>query len=216
VTVLLDADTVFLNEPVELLAPYGLVPGQFATVIARPEPENSILEIVKGFSSRKRGMQLAVLGNYDPGNTYHCAVRAAAGPEVRFLGAIYDKAVVRSLRCHSAFYVHGHQVGGTNPSLVEAMGAGNAVIAHDNKFNRWVVGEGARYFQSETDLDAVLTTLLAHPEQLQAMRAKSSGRFKAEFTWDRILDQYEKLLTRQRPSALILTLCATLSSETAG
>ncbi len=187
------------ESPSDVLAAYGLEPGRFATAIARPEPENSILEIVSGFSRRPRGMKLAVLGNYDEGNAYHRAVREAAGPEVLFLGAIYDKAIVQALRFHSAFYVHGHQVGGTNPSLVEAMGAGNAVVAHDNKFNRWVVGEGARYFSTAQDLDGLLSQLLAHPETLQAMRAKSTARFQAEFTWDRILDQYEKLLSRFLP-----------------
>lgn len=187
------------DAPVDPLTALGLVPGQFATVIARPEPENSILEIVKGFSSRPRGIKLAVLGNYDPANAYHRAVREAAGPEVRFLGAIYDKAIVRALRFHSAFYVHGHQVGGTNPSLVEAMGAGNAVIAHDNKFNRWVVGEGARYFRSAEQLDQLLTEILQSPDGLARLRANSQKRFSTEFTWDRVLDQYEKMLTRFLP-----------------
>ncbi|MBL2382416.1 hypothetical protein ELJ13_30045, partial [Klebsiella pneumoniae] len=67
---------------------------------------------------------------------------------VRFLGPIYDKHVLSSLRLHCAAYVHGHQVGGTNPSLVEALGAGNAVIARDNRFNRWVAGDAAVYFEA--------------------------------------------------------------------
>ena len=67
-----------------------------------------------------------------------------------FTGAIYDKSIVQALRFHSAAYIHGHQVGGTNPSLVEALGAGNAIIAHDNRFNRWVAGEVAFIFPIKT------------------------------------------------------------------
>ena len=67
-------------------------------------------------------------------------------PNVRFPGALYDPAVVQALRHHARLYVHGHTVGGTNPSLVEALGAGSPVLAHDNVFNRWVAGPGARFF----------------------------------------------------------------------
>lgn len=188
-----------LEASAEPLQALGLTPGKYATVIARPEPENSILEIVKGFSRRERGIKLAVLGKYEPDNRYHAEIKAAAGDEVVFLGAIYDKAVLKSLRFHSAFYVHGHQVGGTNPSLVEAMGAGNAVVAHDNKFNRWVAGDGARFFKSSDDLDGVLSMLLSGPGDLERMRVASRERFVSDFTWDRILGQYESLLTRFLP-----------------
>lgn len=177
----------------------GLEPGRFLTVIARPEPENSIFEAVRAFSRRPRGQVLAVLGNYDESNAYHRAVKAAAGPEIRFLGAIYDKAVLRSLRFHSSAYVHGHQVGGTNPSLVEALGAGNAVIAHDNRFNRWVAGDGGVYFKDADECAALFDTLLATPQQLDAMRVASRGRHQEQFTWERVLAEYETLLLRFHP-----------------
>lgn len=178
----------------------GLMPGRFMTVVARPEPENSILEVVQGFSRRPRGMTLAVLGNYNPNVRYHAKVQAAAGPEVKFLGSIYDKPVVQALRAHSAAYVHGHQVGGTNPSLVEALGAGNAVIAHDNRFNRWVAGEGAAYFKDSAGFAAVLDRLVADPASFQQMSDASRLRFKQAFTWPAILGEYESLLQAWLPA----------------
>lgn len=177
----------------------GLEPGRYLTLVARPEPENSILEVVQGFSARSRGVQLAVLGNYDEGNAYHRAVRQSASAEVKFLGAIYDKPVVQALRFHCMAYVHGHQVGGTNPSLVEALGAGNAVVAHDNRFNRWVAGDGAKYFNGAKAFANVLDDLQNNPQALQAMRAASRQRFEAEFTWARILGEYEELLAMYLP-----------------
>ena len=177
--------------PVEAL---GLEPGRYLSVIARAEPENSLLEIVQGFSRKPRGLKLAVLGKYEPGNAYHQAVKAAAGDEVMFLGAIYDKKVVQALRFHSAAYVHGHQVGGTNPSLVEALGAGNAVIAHDNRFNRWVAGPGAAFFDGADGFAAQLDAILADPTRLDSMRKASRERFEAEFQWEMILSAYERLL----------------------
>lgn len=173
----------------------GLAPGAYWTLIARPEPENSILEIVSAFSRRKRGVRLAVLGKYEPErNPYHRAVLAAASAEVLFLGAIYDQAVVKALRFHAAGYLHGHQVGGTNPSLVEAMGAGNAIVAHDNTFNRWVAGPHARFFDSEDACAAILDELLQDENTLIEMRAGIVSRYQDELTWDRILKQYEDML----------------------
>jgi glycosyltransferase involved in cell wall biosynthesis len=179
------------DEPVKAR---GLRPGHYMTVIARPEPENSIMEMVEGFSRAPRGIDLVVLGNYEDSNPYHRAVRQAASSEVKFLGAIYDKEIVQSLRFHSMAYVHGHQVGGTNPSLVEALGAGNAIIAHRNKFNAWVAGDHARYFSGADDFNRVLNDLLANPGQAAEMGRHSRERFNAEFTWNKILGDYESLL----------------------
>jgi len=205
-TIAYGADRVS-SMPEDAVRALGLEPGRYLTLVARPEPENSILEVVSGFSKRLRGMQLAVLGNYNEGNAYHRAVKAAAGPEVRFLGAIYDKPVVQALRFHSAAYVHGHQVGGTNPSLVEALGAGNAVIAHDNRFNRWVAGEGARYFSNADGFAVLLDEFVAAPGQLELMKQASIKRFENGLTWESILAQYEVLL---------LTFAKNLGADRAG
>ena len=198
-TIAYGADAVD-NAPTDPVLALGLEPGRFLTVIARPEPENSLLEIVRGFSARERGYQLVVLGNYSDENPYHREVRSAASSEVRFVGAIYDKTVVQALRFHSAAYVHGHQVGGTNPSLVEALGADNAVVAHDNRFNRWVVGAAAVYFDGADSFSACMDDLLNDPARLGVLRANSRARFAEAFTWSDILAQYESLLVRFLPA----------------
>jgi glycosyltransferase involved in cell wall biosynthesis len=173
----------------------GLEPGRYLTLIARAEPENSILEVVAGFSAARRGLKLVVLGNYQSGNAYHRAVKAAASDEVVFPGAIYDPAVVQALRFHSLAYVHGHQVGGTNPSLVEALGAGNPVLAHANPYNRWVAGEGASYFSSSGEFAQRFEELVANETLRQERRLHSRARHAETFTWEKILEQYEQLLT---------------------
>ena len=189
------------TEPVHAL---GLKPGKFMTVIARAEPENSLLEVVQGFSAKPRGCELAVLGNYEERNDYHRAVRAAASNEVRFLGAIYDKPVVQALRFHSAAYIHGHQVGGTNPSLVEAMGAGNAVVAHDNRFNRWVARDGAAYFTCAKSVSARINELLSSATRLDDLRRLGQAQFNSGYTWADILNQYENLLDRYLPTRSVM------------
>lgn len=188
------ADRVESADP-ELIAPYGIVPGGYALVVARPEPENSVLEIVRAFSRRPRGMKLVVLGRYQPErNEYHRETLAAASNEVVFPGGIYDAAVVASLRVHAQLYVHGHTVGGTNPALVEALGAGCAVLAHDNVFNRWVAGAEAAYFYDEDDFARQLEVLLGDERKLCLMRGASVRRFEEQFSWPKILKAYESLL----------------------
>ena len=187
---------------VSIVQGLGLEPGTYLTLVARPEPENSVLEVVRGFSQRPRAQTLVVLGNYLDTHPYHRSVKAAASREVRFLGAIYDKAVLQALRQHCSAYVHGHQVGGTNPSLVEALGAGNAVIAHDNRFNRWVAANAACYFHDAQTLESAFDLVLGGGEPLQRLQVAAVRRHAAAFTWDRVLADYDVLLTSHLPRIL--------------
>ena len=184
-----------------LLSRFGVAPNGFSVIIARPEPENSFLEMVRAFSRIRRNHKLMVLGNFTPEkNSFHRLVMESASEEVIFPGAIYDSATVNALRLFARFYLHGHRVGGTNPSLVEALGAGCAVIAHDNKFNRWVAGPGAAYFKDEQECARIFAELLEDEATRKSMQADSRKRFQARFTWDRILHDYEDLLTRSYPN----------------
>lgn len=193
------ADSV-ADAPADFVRALGLEARCFLTVIARAEPENSLMEIVAGFSRKRRGYKLVVLGSYDPvRNQYHRAVIKAASPEVLFLGAIYDQEVVRALRFYSVAYLHGHQVGGTNPSLIEAMGAGNAVIAHDNQFNRWVAGDSARYFRGADECSERLDQVLSSPSMLAEMKLGALQRHREMFVWEMVLAEYEELLLEWLP-----------------
>jgi hypothetical protein len=110
------------------------------------------------------------LGKHEAGHAYQRAVQAAASDEVIFPGAIYEKPVVQALRFHARFYVHGHQVGGTNPSLVESLGTGNAVLAHDNAYNRWVAGDAEVYFADEPGCAGAIERLLIGGDDLAALQ----------------------------------------------
>ncbi len=179
----------------KILETIGLEPSSYVLVVARPEPENSILEIVRGFSSKDRGYKLLILGDYHPeDNEYHRVVKASASKNVLFAGALYDPTAVSSLRYHSLLYIHGHTVGGTNPSLVEAMGAGNPILAHDNAFNRWVAGDDNHYFRDENELNTKLDELLKNKIELAKMSSSSYARHQKHFTWEIVLKQYEELL----------------------
>lgn len=184
-----DADATVLSR-------YGLRKKEYLTLIARPEPENSVLEIVRSFSKKRRNCNLVVLGKYDQTSEFQASVMKAASEEVKFIGPVYDRVSLAALRYFGLAYCHGHRVGGTNPSLVEALGAANPVIAHDNPFNRWVAGRAAAYFASEADLDNIWEGLIDRPDVTRLMSQEARSRCLSEFTWPKVLSSYEELLDR--------------------
>ena len=155
---------------------------------------HSLLPIVEAFSRVYRGVSLVVLGELDEANSYHRAVREAASEEVLFAGAIYDPPTVQALRFHARAYLHGHKVGGTNPSLVEALWAGNAVIAHANPYNAWTAGPDQLFFGDATELDEAIETVIG--DDVWVARARKAARLRAaqDFNWGDILKAYESEL----------------------
>jgi len=176
----------------DIVLSFGLIPDRYLVTVARIEPENNILPIVQAFSRRHRGAKLAVIGRMDKTNAYHRRVLEAAGEEVVFPGAIYDPDTLRALRFHARAYLHGHSVGGTNPSLVEALWAGNAVIAHDNLFNRWTAGPQQLFFKDVETCDAMITRSLEDAAFVDVARAAAKHHAAARFDWTDVLEAYER------------------------
>lgn len=182
---------VISDAPVEPVAALGLVPQDYFISIARIEPENSILEVIEAFVRVGTGRRLVVLGKLTPDtNAYHRQVRAAANGQVLFPGAIYDQEVVRALRFHCLAYIHGHQVGGTNPSLVEALGAGNPVIAHDNRFNRWTAGEGQSFFRDREECAEHMSRFASGAVDRQERSELARARHRADFLYESVHRKY--------------------------
>jgi len=179
------------------LATWGLTPGRYALVVARPEPENHVLEIVQGYLRHDGDRPLVVVGDITGATPYQRRLLALRSERIRFIGAIYDPAQLTALRAHAAVYLHGHSVGGTNPSLLESMACGSLVIAHDNPFNREVAGEAAEYFDNATTLARALAVL----QSLDAGLAQQRRRWlqsvvRRRYDWGRIADAYVNLMRR--------------------
>jgi glycosyltransferase involved in cell wall biosynthesis len=187
------ADEVVSASPAPLRA-YEIESGRYLVSIARIEPDNSILPMVAAFSRRRRGMKLVVLGKLEDGNAYHAAVKAAASDEVLFPGAIYEQKIVQALRFHARAYCHGHTVGGTNPSLVEALWCGNAVLAHRNRFNLWTAGAEQFFFSDADECEQTIERILN--DDIAVARAGRMARLRAaaDFGWNDILLAYEREL----------------------
>lgn len=190
------ADAIYDADPVSSTA-FDIVSGNYIVSICRLEPENSVLDLVRAFSGVDGDFKLVVLGDLDPCNPYHRAIKDAACDRVIFPGSIYDENLVAALRFGARAYFHGHTVGGTNPSLVEALGAGCAVIAHDNVFNRWVAGNGQFYYKDRQGLERLIAHVFVDDDQWGAARSNARERHREMFLWSSILSQYERVLSSE-------------------
>ena len=183
---------------VQALSEWGLTPGGYLLVVARPEPENHVLEIIQGCLLHGGPLPLVIVGSVTGATPYQRQLQGLACDRVRLVGGVYDAPKLQSLRVHAAAYIHGHSVGGTNPSLLEALACGSLVIAHDNPFNREVARDAADYF----DTPAQLARQLQQMEQLPASESlRRSARAREiiaqHYTWARIADDYEALMRAQ-------------------
>lgn len=178
-----------------VLAVWGLEAYRYMLVVARPEPENHILEIIQGYVMHGGEWPLVIVGDVSGATAYQQQLKQHASDRVRFVGGIYDAGQLASLRVHAACYLHGHSVGGTNPSLLEALACGNWVLAHDNPFNREVARDAAEYFHTPEELARSLDQVVAQADALQAGRSQRARDIVAEhYTWDGIADAYEALM----------------------
>jgi glycosyltransferase involved in cell wall biosynthesis len=140
---------------------------------------------------------LVILGNHHTDTPYVQMILGLASDRVRFIGTIFDKQLLEALRFYSLIYFHGHAVGGTNPSLLEAMGCGNIIIAHDNTFNKEVLGTFGRYFLAPSDIPTLMSEVEVMPESMQhELRSKVRERVSSMYSWDLIASQYLSLLQR--------------------
>ena len=190
---------ILVDAPSDRLGDVGATPGGYHLVVARFEPENHVHLMVEGYVRSGARLPLVVVGSAPYADAYTARVHAlAAGDErVRFLGGVWDAELLDQLYAHAASYLHGHSVGGTNPSLLRAIGAGTPTIAYDVAFNREVLREAGRY---AADADAVrrhVEEVEASPEDARAAGAALQLRAR-DYDWDVVADGFEDLARRLR------------------
>lgn len=185
---------LLVDPPNDLLDQFGVTPGGYHLVVARFEPENHVELAVAGYVQSKARLPLLVVGSAPYADDYTRRVQAAAGtdPRVRLLGGVWDQAALDQLYAHALTYVHGHSVGGTNPSLLRAIGAGAATVAFDVSFNREVLGESGRYFRSAQDVAHRIDEAERDPVATAARGAALQVR-AADYDWTAVALGYEQL-----------------------
>lgn len=176
----------------------GLEPGGYHLVVARFEPENHVEEILAGYHASSAVRPLVVVGSAPYADAYTSRLHAIAERDsrIRMQGAVWDQRQLDELYANARTYLHGHSVGGTNPSLLRAMGAGTAVLAYDVVFNRGVLGQSGLFFGAAGDLPSLLASA-EDPDSDIGERGRSLQR-RAEtwYRWDDVSRGYEELLVR--------------------
>ncbi|WP_194762628.1 DUF1972 domain-containing protein [Microbacterium sp. UFMG61] len=173
----------------------GLAPGGYHLVVARFEPENHVREIVEGYRRSTAALPLVVVGSAPYSSDYTQSIHdAAAGDDrIRLVGGVYDQELLDALYFHALTYDHGHSVGGTNPSLLRAMGAATAVIAFDVPFNREVLADDGWFFTSVDDVAASFESAESDASGTRAAGTRAQERARDAFRWDDVADAYENL-----------------------
>jgi glycosyltransferase involved in cell wall biosynthesis len=187
---------VFKQPDEKVLTRYGLRAGRYSILIARMEAENNIEMILDGYAASGEPGRLIVVGSVVTPYGKKLLERYSRHPLIEFKGGIYDLNDLNNLRYFSKYYFHGHSVGGTNPSLLEAMASGAFIVAHDNEFNRAILDKDALYFSDVMSLKKILD----HPP-FEEIRIKSAIKNNIEkvvqvYNWDRIAEQYESLFNQ--------------------
>lgn len=177
-----------------LIKEWNLQPDGYYVVVCRLEPENHVLEIIQGFEQSKSTVALVILGNVETPNAYVRTLLAHGTDRVRFIGVVYHREKLEALRFYARAYIHGHSVGGTNPSLLEAMACSNLVIAHDNPFNREVLGDSGVFFRTSDELASTVNAIDAGEIENSILRKAAADRIREHYLWDHVTDAYLELL----------------------
>lgn len=171
------------------LLEYDLKPYEYNMLIARLEPENNIETILDGVVLSNNKTPFLVVGKHDV-NTFgkYLKNKYKDFENIRFIGGIYNINILNNLRYYSNLYFHGHSVGGTNPSLLEAMSSKAFIIANDNHFNKSILKNNAFYFKTVNEVQEYLDNL-SKTEHLD-MVENCFNDIEKHFSWDIINKAY--------------------------
>lgn len=192
-----------INKSKVIQIEYGAYPQEFEEaslisnyylIVARLEPENNIEMIIKGFLNSDSNKELIIIGNLQE-TEYVKNLLSYQSSSVKFVGGVYKKDELVKFRSGCFAYFHGHSVGGTNPSLLEAMGCFNITICHDNIFNREVTANNMFYFKNSNELSKIINEFEKFDTQkILSLKKVNYLRIINYYNWDNITYKYLKFL----------------------
>ena len=184
---------IYNNENTAYLKEFKVIPDNYYMLMARMEPENNIAMILEAFHQSSSAKKFLVLGSTANKFGRKIVEKFSGDPRILFAGAVYDAVKTHSLKYYSSVYFHGHSVGGTNPSLLEAMSSRALVAAHYNPFNQEVLQQNALYFTSVNDIKNIINTAPGK-ELKEKMISNNLEEIKKRFNWDKVIDKYESFM----------------------
>ena len=186
---------LFKSPDVNVIKKYGIVKHSYHLLIARMEPENNIEVILDGFCLSESSEVFLVVGKTENNFANYLKEKYKSYTNIQFLGGIYDLNELNNLRYYSKLYFHGHSVGGTNPSLLEAMASSALIVAHQNVFNQAILEESAFYFEAKEDI-AKLIGAEYSSDRRNNMILENLNKIEHQFSWEKIVSSYENLFIK--------------------
>ncbi|TDW96615.1 DUF1972 domain-containing protein [Dinghuibacter silviterrae] len=184
---------VFSKKDEGYLWDWGLTPGSYSLLMARMEPENNLAMVLEGFRRARTEQSLLVVGDTSNGYGKMLVKRFGQTPRVIFAGPQFDQASLHSLKTFARYYFHGHSVGGTNPSLLEAMASKALIAAHENPFNKAILGRDAFYFSDPAGVARIFERAVS-PIPESEMIENNFRKIGASYNWERITLEYEQFM----------------------
>ncbi len=174
-----------------ILSHYKVDKGEFNMIMARFEPENNLDMVLEGVRDSSDLTPILVIGNHQTQYGNYLTDKFKDCAKIRFIGPLYNLEHLNNLRYYSKIYFHGHSVGGTNPSLLEAMASKALIVAHNNDFNKGVLKENAFYFANAKEVMHLLESIQKN-DNLQLVQ-NNYDEIVNEFNWDKINGKYLQL-----------------------
>ena len=168
-------------------------------------PENNYETMIREFMKSTSPRDFAIITNVNDKFLEQLEARLhfKSDPRIKFVGTVYDQELLKKIRENAWGYLHGHEVGGTNPSLLEALGSTDLNLLLDVGFNREVAEDAALYWTKEPGSLAALIERADKilPSEAQAWGEKAKQRVKTAYSWQKIGQEYEKVFAEDRNSA---------------
>ena len=181
---------------VTILEKYSLQNKNYYMTVCRLEPENNLHIILEAFLKSAAACPFVVIGNLIENNYVKMLQSEFRSERIIFLGGIYDKEELKALRFSCKAYIHGHSVGGTNPSLLEALGSRNLILCHDYIYNRDVTGNTQLYFSDAEECRKKINSIeLLSENDKKKYGEHAVDRIREYYNWDNILNKYIRMLS---------------------
>ncbi len=168
---------------------YYLIWGRFV-------PENNYETAIREFMASSTKRDLVIICNHE-GNPYFEELRVRTDfdqdPRVKFVGTVYDQDLLKYIRKEAFAYIHGHEVGGTNPGLLEALAQTDLNLVLGVSFNQTVAKDTAQYWTKETGNLAHLIDQVDPLEDVSEWGQRAKANMKQNFIWEKIVGEYEEL-----------------------
>ncbi|PEQ04285.1 glycosyl transferase [Bacillus wiedmannii] len=183
---------------IEWYKKHDVAAGEYYLVVGRFVPENNYELMVREFMKSNSKKDFVIISNVEENQFYQellAKTKFNKDPRIKFVGTVYDQDLLRRIREDAFAYFHGHEVGGTNPSLLEALASTKLNLLLDVVFNKEVGEEGAVYFSKE---EGVLANLIQEVEaysedEIDKLSNKAKDRIIHEYSWEKIVNDYENL-----------------------